>query len=482
MKKFGFRCIALLVLLVVGLNFLNKFSLQPSDYTNTVNDFNDLIDQGKRVDVFFYGSSHACYSYDPNVIDSITKIRSFNFGMTSQRLNTTDFVFRETLKKSTPKLIVLDVFPFSLKHAEKEQEIANQKKAYYAFTELSINKIRAIVKNFPLEEIPNTIFPVLRKSDKVSTLFFKRKERYVFSPEEKVVKAYRGFIGNGSYLKKENFVPFEIDDFNESNSSNYNFLSETEKNALDSFLELAKRNNIEVLVVVAPYMNSVKDKEYKIFHNYIKNITIKRDAAFIDFNFLFEDLKLNHIDFKDIGHLNVSGAKKISTFLGNYIRENYKISSRENELSWVEEQPKSVTKYIQDNFIEEAVQINTPLNKDFNIKAISFYDKGIEKNVIFKLDNTVTDSILSKYRIGFHTYVKDTNKDDLMAYSKSKKRNYDAWDFIPEIMEVGGNKYILKKINTSINEFPKIELFLYDRNGYKGILGNKVEIENIIIK
>ena len=482
MKKLIFRGVIFIFLLAIGLNVLNIFSLQPSDYTNTVNEFKELVNQGKKVDIFFYGSSHACCSYDPNVIDSITKTRSFNFGMTSQRLNTTEFIFRETLKKSTPKLIVLDVFPFSLKQAQKEQEITNQKKAYYAFSELSTNKIRAIVKNFPLEEIPNTIFPVLRKSDKVSTLFFKRKERYVFSPEAKIVKAHRGFIGHGSLLKKEDFVPFKIQDFIESNSANYNFLSEIEKNELDSFLELAKRNNIEVLVVVAPYMNSVKDKDYKTFHNYIKNVTIKKEAAFIDFNFLFEDLKLEYLDFKDLGHLNISGAKKISTYLGNYIDENYNIPSRENELSWLEEQPKTVTKYIQDDFSEEAIQIKTPLNKDINIKAISFYDKGIEKNVIFKLDNAVSDSILSKYRIGFHTYVKDKNKGDLMAYSKSKKRNYDAWDFIPEIMEVGGNKYIRKKINTSINEFPKIELFLYDRNGYKGILGNKVEIENIIIE
>ncbi|WP_027394471.1 heparinase II/III family protein [Aquimarina latercula] len=123
------------------------------------------------------------------------------------------------------------------------------------------------------------------------------------------------------------------------------------------------------------------------------------------------------------------------------------------------------------------------LNDKFIIEeAIVSREKKGEIIFFFRLNNEVTEEIIQSYKLGFHTYVNQEDKEMLMGYSKSKKRDYDAWDFFPQITEINGHKYIIKKIKTPITEFPKIKLFLYNRTSYEGVIGNNVEFNNITIK
>jgi|GEM_PF-5693733 len=123
------------------------------------------------------------------------------------------------------------------------------------------------------------------------------------------------------------------------------------------------------------------------------------------------------------------------------------------------------------------------LSDDFDITNIFIVGKTENVNNFYiEIPDTITDTILKKYKIGLHTFVRESDKGKLLNYSKTKNRNYDAWDFLPEIKILKGKKFIIKKITTSISEFPKIEFFLYDSSGYKGLIGNKINIENVKIQ
>lgn len=135
--------------------------------------------------------------------------------------------------------------------------------------------------------------------------------------------------------------------------------------------------------------------------------------------------------------------------------------------------------------IENGTNIDSSarLSEDFGIERMYLSkNRKNDKLLYIKLDSSTTDSILEKYKIGLHTYVAQGDTSKLMEYSKAKGRNYDAWDFTPKIKKIGNDKFIAKKISSDIDNYQKIKLFLYSKNGYNGIIGKPFEIKNVHVK
>ncbi len=85
-------------------------------------------------------------------------------------------------------------------------------------------------------------------------------------------------------------------------------------------------------------------------HNAVVQYAEENGINFLDFNLLYKDIKLNFKrDFRDNGnHLNYYGARKVTTYLGNYINENYTLTdNRTNEeyAYWYEFKDKFIEKY-----------------------------------------------------------------------------------------------------------------------------------------
>jgi hypothetical protein len=468
-------------LVFIALNYLSEFSTPSNHYMNTINEYNSLINEDKEIDVAIYGSSHAYCSYNPRVIDSITKTRSFNFGNDSQRLAVSNFVMKETLKKISPKLVVLDVYIPSIKNPEGAKALGFQKSSYYYFQNFSPNKISSVFKVFPVKETPEVLFPVFRKKDLVSNFNSSRKNYYTKAAK---AKEYRGFVGFDLEMKPMKPLSQEkLLSLINKNKTLYDGFTQEEEESIISFIEKVKNKGSNLLIVVAPYYAAFAGEKHAHFHNYMKTISDKYKIDFLDINLVWNEIGLDYKDFKDKSHLGTKGAKKVSKYLANYINTNYELPSRENELAWVEEQPKTLKSFITETFPKTSLEVDKKLNDKVYIESIDFFKEGtISKSLIIKLKNKTSDSVLSKYRLGFHTYVNDKDLINLTSYSKSKKRNADAWDFIPKITEINGTQYIIKNINTPINSFPKIKLFLYDSKGYKGVIGKNVEVEDIRIK
>lgn len=85
-------------------------------------------------------------------------------------------------------------------------------------------------------------------------------------------------------------------------------------------------------------------------HNAVVQYAEENGINFLDFNLLYKDIKLNFKrDFRDNGnHLNYYGARKVTVYLGKYIKENYALTdNRENEeyAYWYEFKDKFIDKY-----------------------------------------------------------------------------------------------------------------------------------------
>tara|TARA_B110000971_G_scaffold221909_1_gene271458 strand:- start:167 stop:2908 length:2742 start_codon:yes stop_codon:yes gene_type:complete len=118
---------------------------------------------------------------------------------------------------------------------------------------------------------------------------------------------------------------------------------------------------------------------------------------------------------------------------------------------------------------------------DFNIeKTWIVKNKNGGITLILKLEEETTD--VSSYRIGFHTYPDEYDMEKLSLNSKKKKRKFDIWDFTPEISQIDNVQYIVKNIPCKLTKLLKLKLFVYDRAGYNGIIGNPLEVDSIIIE
>lgn len=95
-------------------------------------------------------------------------------------------------------------------------------------------------------------------------------------------------------------------------------------------IEYCKENDIDIIVTYAPY----PAKDYYIAESkYVKTVCDEYGVDYI--NFLEMDVVNYNIDCSDAtSHLNPSGARKVTDYLGKYIMENYNIPDQRGNESY----------------------------------------------------------------------------------------------------------------------------------------------------
>lgn len=116
------------------------------------------------------------------------------------------------------------------------------------------------------------------------------------------------------------------------------YMKETEKKReipcfvryyLDEIRTLCERNGVKLLFVSAP---SPKNHNYKR-HNAVETYADGNQIPYLDLNLKLQELGINwETDSYDGGdHLNLSGAKKVTKYLGEYLKANYTLKDHRGE-------------------------------------------------------------------------------------------------------------------------------------------------------
>jgi len=479
MIKFIIKSVLLVSVIAIVLSCLGKYAVPAQHYMNTVNDYNALIEENKEIDIAIYGSSHAYCSFNPRIIDSVTKTRSFNFGNDAQRLIVTDYVLKESFKNIKPKVVVLDLFSSTIKNSKKENILALYKHSYDFFG-LSFNKIKSSLQVFSPEGAVDVMFPVFRRKDFQPDVDFSKSLTYKY-PKSAQAEEYRGFVGLDLTMKKEDKYDSKLfnNDFEFKPSIvNYPGITKEEEANLIQFIETSKANKAEVLITIAPSLPSLIDKKYNVFYSYIKQICDNNNVKLVDFNLLWKEIGLSQNDFKDGSHLNQKGAIKVSKYLAHFIKNNYTLETRENNLEWVNEQPISVESYIRNSFNKESIAINKALTDSLIVERFGIYVEPNYKTFVLKLNNNLTESIVNKYKMGIYAFLYDEDLDKLSEEAKNKKKKHEAVNFNMYLKTINNSKFIIKRVNTSADKFSKLKIFLFDINGFKGVIGEALEIDD----
>ena len=113
-------------------------------------------------------------------------------------------------------------------------------------------------------------------------------------------------------------------------SKKYDKIPEQNKPYIKKIIDLCNRNNVKLILVSLPTQKAWKYTK----HNTTAKIAKENNLEFIDLNLI--DVNINwETDTKDSGaHLNYLGAKKISNYIGNYLKDNELIIDHRNDINY----------------------------------------------------------------------------------------------------------------------------------------------------
>ncbi len=304
-------------LLCTSTNLLEKKD-SDSKYT-------PFFEQDADFDVLFLGTSHVGYGIYPLELWNDYGIVSYNLGGHANPMATTYWVMENALDYTNPRLVVVDCFLLSYM-IKTHSLFASAHYSLDAFP-YSKNKLAAIndlldddiiALQYPeaLEAAPRTHLELLWNYSIYHSRWNDLRQED-FKPVSTKEKGAEHFIG---VVPTEKPDKISSDDRLEEDTVSIEYLKK--------IIEDCKKRNIDVLLTYLPF---AAPENFQKEANRVYDIAESYGVDYI--NFLDMDIVNYTTDYCDSDyHLNPSGARKVTDYLGAYIMENYSIpDQRKNE-------------------------------------------------------------------------------------------------------------------------------------------------------
>lgn len=278
----------------------------------------------ENVDILILGNSHADGGFRAADISSELcaggDASVFNYALMGMRMEQMYFFVKEILKTHVPDLIVLETYAFCPLADEHREILA--RRAFDVFP-LSLNKIEAI-RYCVIEDRASFLFPIMKyhtRWKEISPGDF----RLLYDRETWKLTGGNGNSDDGS------LCPDPGDDwFQQTPPEDIREITPTEKECLEKLLALLEERNIPLLFVSVPFkvqmdlnsMEQVKINNY-LRENYVNGDTVR----LLDMNRMWRELDFGYDDLGNEGHVNASGADKVSDCLVEYLKENYDLAA-----------------------------------------------------------------------------------------------------------------------------------------------------------
>ena len=306
------KLIAFLVLLFICFEIVYNVTKRKDSYIKTA----DFFKQEENFDVLFFGSSHMINTIFPMDLWNDYGIVSYNMGSYSERIVGSYYNLLLALEHTTPKLIVVDTYMLYQKDKYREENKNFVHKALDPYP-LSYTKYLAIEDLFDGKNMLDNCFEYL-----FNFSMYHSRWNELTEEDFKITNQYeKGAESQIAVVTPNKTSEFEsIETYNGKENINMKYLRKT--------IEYCQQNNIEILLVYNPY--PATDDNIAI-SKYTQDIANEYNVNYI--NFLSMDTVNYNTDCYDANsHLNPSGARKVTDYIGRYIMENYDIpDQRENE-------------------------------------------------------------------------------------------------------------------------------------------------------
>lgn len=264
------------------------------------------------IDVVFVGSSHCYNSVYPSVLWNEYDIASFDMAISAQTRENSYYSLKEVLKTQNPRLVFVEMYGLI------GEDFGNEGNRYrnYLSLKTSPNSVK-LIREDNKEDFWNLFlrWPIVHTR-------YKEVSKYDF-----IKKPYDTY-GRGAEMRMGQtggFINYDVAFMTEATP-----ISDENKAWIDKLYELSKKENFELVFIMAPY--SVFEDE-KLISNGAREYAQSLGIAYLDMNEMTEEIGYDPATdmMNDFHHSNMYGATKISRYLGQYIRDNYDIPSHKGE-------------------------------------------------------------------------------------------------------------------------------------------------------
>lgn len=326
LKKAIIKSSVLILIIVLILSLLNPiFVLKLEHRRKLYQGF--YRDTEAPFDVVLLGSSHMHSGINPNVLWNKYGITSFNYGTGGQPINVTYYLLKEVLKKHTNPIVVVDLYYLGYNEPYG-------KSGYIRYVldsmKTSTNKIEAVINTTPKSYWITYAFPFLRFHTRWKEL---NQEDFYYDYEKNYYT--KGFAATQDMYGKDNESDPNITEKAE--------LPPESKEYLMKIIELSKQEKFKLVFINVPYDPTITDvmpswyKDSTKMFNKVSEIAKENSIPFIEYNKKYDELGFDFkADMSNADHMNVWGAEKVSTLLGEYLVKNYSLMDRRNDLKYAQ--------------------------------------------------------------------------------------------------------------------------------------------------
>lgn len=277
------------------------------------NEFYGMKDNS--IDLLFLGSSHAYRGFDPKIFDKILNINSFNLGSSSQTPAISYYVLKEALNSQNPDIVIYEVY-WPLFNRENE---FNSTMYNYDYIRNEHLKKEMLLNTLNLTDYISVAFDSYRYRNNYQLLF-----DLVFNINKKETKEYyksKGFVfrdeqNNLDELRNNNL--FENENYRTSKFENM------QMKYFNKTIKLAKRNNIDILLVTVPIpkYSLSKVNDYLKINKTFKEIADHHNINYLDYNLINRINLKDKKHFYDDNHINYKGVKIINSDIVYYLKND----------------------------------------------------------------------------------------------------------------------------------------------------------------
>ena len=278
------------------------------------------------IDVVFLGSSHCYCGILPAILWKQYGIAAFDMSVSSQDKNSSYHDLIELYKTQSPSVIYVDLHALTY---DQHMLVSNVYRNYLSL-KTSSNSV-ALVNEYIEEEDRESFylrFPIIHTR-------YRELKKYDF------LDYAPNFFGRGEYLGwriSGTWLDPEV-----INNRTIAELSEKNREWMEKLIALAEEHGTKIEFITIPYPPTSSEQEIL---NAADEMLTEMQYTYTNFNYLLDEMGIDlQNDFADAEHLNVFGAEKLTTFLGEAIVEKYDLPDHrgderywqwETDLKWYE--------------------------------------------------------------------------------------------------------------------------------------------------
>lgn len=235
------------------------------------------------IDVIILGDSESYSAFNPLQMWKEQGITSYVCGTHAQRLCDTFSILKTCTETQTPKMVVLETNCLFRYAGVKPQ-----------MTDTTLHEV-------------SKVLPVFKYHNRWKQMFVATNEK------EHVRKGFK---------LRTDVVSYTGGEWMEETDKRKDF-GERAEEYLNEIYEFCQSEGIELVLVTTPAPHNWTYAKY----NSVNDWAMENGVSYLDMNFVHEEMGIDWLmDTRDAGdHLNFAGAKKLSTYFGTYLKENYEL-------------------------------------------------------------------------------------------------------------------------------------------------------------